>query len=228
MKASSDKRKGATHLEQLVLRNPKIGDDTPLTLELLAQHTKVEFDDLKFIYDKTASKPYPLAPAVSHVEKLIEKFDIKEPTPPAKTGNIKVDTDEEILKFIENAPKKGADIVLPGKKDDVKFQVKGFSTKKKTMLDGIEIAPIKKSKCPLSLAFNKMLIENPPTDDLPVHKPKLVRQVGVYKQPETREFEEAALIKVYEFVNRLQRFNLGQIKTQPPPKKISSKYIDTK
>jgi len=202
MKASSDKRRGATHLESLVARNPGIGDDTPATLEVIAKHCKIELDDLCSIYDKHAKIPYPRLSEINPLDTLASVAEVLEAE--VKNGNIKVMPDEQVLNFIQNAPKKGANIVLPGKKEGVKYKVKGFSTKKKTMLEGLELAE---------------------SDDLPVDRPKLVRQVGVYKQPEKREFDEAALIKVYEFVNRIEKYNIGQIKTQPAPKKISSKYI---
>jgi len=223
MKASSDKRRGATHLEQLVSRHPKIGDDTPLTLEVLSLHSKIELDDLVSIYNRaTTTKPYPLigknelTAMAEELENAVNPLDTLASVAETlehevKNGNIKVMPDKEVLNFIENAPKKNSNVVLPGKKEGIKYKVKGFSTKKKTMLEGLELAQ---------------------SDELPVDKPKLVRQVGVYKQPEEkkeerREFDEAALIKVYEYVNRIERYNLGQIKTIPAPKKISSKYIKT-
>lgn len=205
MKASADKRRGATHLESLVARNPGIGDDTPVTLEVIAKHCKIELDDLCQIYDKHSKIPYPRLPEVNPLDTLASVAEVLEAE--VKNGNIKVMPDEEVLNFLENAPKKNSNVVLPGKKDGIKYKVKGFSTKKKTILEGLELAE---------------------SDELPVSKPKLVRQVGVYKpseKSEKREFDEAALTKVYEFTNRLQRFNLGEIKTQPAPKKISSKYV---
>lgn len=57
------------------------------------------------------------------------------------------------------------------------------------------------------------------TDKAPEESPKLVRQDAV--DPHT-----VALHKVYEWLNRLERFKAGEIKNPPPPKKITSKYID--
>ena len=202
MKASSDKRRGATHLESLVARNPSIGDDSPVTLELLSKHCKIELEDLYTIYNKYSKVPYPRLPEATPLDTLASLATVLQDE--VKKGNIKVMPDEEVNKFIENAPKKNSDVFLPTKKEGVKYKIPKFSTKNKTLLDGIEVV----------------------SDDLPVEKPKLVRQVGVHKMPDAREFDEKALLKVYEFVNRLERFKLGEIKTQPAPKKISSKYIE--
>ena len=202
MKASSDKRRGATHLEQLVSRNPGIGDDSPVTLELLSKHCKIEFEDLCTIYNKHSEIQYPRLPEATALDTLASLSTVLQDE--LKNGNIKVMSDDEVVKFIENAPKKNSDIVLPGKKEGVKYKIPKFSTKNKTLLEGIEVV----------------------SDDLPVEKPELVRQVGIHKLTDPREFNEKALLKVYEFVNRLERFKLGKIKTIPPPKKISSKYIE--
>ena len=209
MKASSDKRKGATHLEQLVARNPSIGDDTPVTLEVLAKNTVVQLGDMIEIYNKASASPYEQLPQPDGLDMLadaVEAVELKSPQSPV--SNVNVADDEQVKMFIENVAKKNSDVFLPEKKDGVKYKIKGFSTKNKTIMQGIELVD--------------------ETDKLPVTKPKLVRQVGVYKEPpkpkDTRVFDQNGLLKVYEFVNRVERWRNKEIKTQPAPKKLSSKY----
>ena len=62
MMASQDKKKGVSHLEQVVLRHPQISENDPVTLELLAKHSKVQLGDMIEIYNKKSHRPYELAP----------------------------------------------------------------------------------------------------------------------------------------------------------------------
>jgi hypothetical protein len=50
--------------------------------------------------------------------------------------------------------------------------------------------------------------------------PVLKKEKGYIKP-----IDEKAYLKVYEFVNRLERYKLGQLKNPPTPKKIANKYL---
>ena len=226
MMLSNDGKKGCTHLEQLCNRN-KIDKTKPITLEILAAHSVVQLADLITVYNKhagpkeeyeqTPTKLDVLAAAAAETKPKTLKDNIKE------QGNIQVEP-FDMVEFCKAAPVKGSDVKLPAKSYTHKFKIKGFSTKKKTLLDGLEVVPIKNPKTPsLSKELDKFIPLNERLELLPVGKPKLTRQKGIHKT-DLRKFNEDALLKAFEFANRVERWRLGEIKTQPAPKKLSNKY----
>ena len=226
MMLANDGRSGCTHLEQLCNRN-NIDKTKPITLEILATHSVVQLADLIIVYNKHAGpdKEYEQTPSKMDILASVasEKKTLKDHI--EDQGNIKVPP-VDMVEFAKLAPIKNSDVKLPDKSDTHKYKIKGFSTKKKTLLEGMEVVPVKPIKNPkegMESKFNKLLDAHPPFDGLPVTKPKLVRQVGVYKQ-DLRKFDDGALLKAFEFANRVERWILGEIKTQPAPKKLSSKY----
>jgi hypothetical protein len=64
----------------------------------------------------------------------------------------------------------------------------------------------------------------------PVSPPPLPSRPRPIKVPspkkDMRAFDEDALLKVYEYVNRCERWMRKEIKTQPAPKSLSNKYKD--
>jgi hypothetical protein len=56
--------------------------------------------------------------------------------------------------------------------------------------------------------------------NVPKKPPVLKKEKGY-----TTKIDEKAFLKVYEFVNRLERYKLGQLKHPPGPKKIANKYL---
>ena len=224
MMLANDGRSGCTHLEQLCNRN-NIDRTKPITLEILAFYSVVQLADLIIVYNKHAGpgKEYEQTPSKMDILASVasEKKTLKDHI--EDQGNIKV-APVDMVEFAKLACVKNGDVKLPDKSDTHKFKIKGFSTKKKTLLEGMEVVPIKNAKKgSMASEFNKMLKAHPPFDGLPVTKPKLVRQVGVHKQ-DLRKFDDGALLKAFEFANRVERWRLGEIKTQPAPKKLSSKY----
>ena len=185
--ASQDKIRGASHLEQLVLRHPEICDDDPVTLELLAKHSKVQLADMIEIYNKKADKPYELAPtgldllcsAIHKMEK--EELNILE------------------AKVIDAAVH--CTLPIPSKPPPL-IRQKGY----------FQPAPI-----PTKPAAATPAPPLPPRPR-PVKAPE--------QKKDTRAFDKEALIKVYEYVNRCERWMRKEIKTQPTPKSLSNKYRD--
>lgn len=187
--AASDRKKGTCHLEQLVLRHPEIGDDDPVTLELLAKHSKVQLADMIEIYNKKSDRPYELAPtgldvlcSAIHVMKA-EELGITE-TPEAKAPK----------------PVIHSTLPLPSRPPPL-IRQKGY----------YQPAPLP-----------SMLPESPPPATPPRPRPIKVPQL----KKDTRVFNQEALVKVYEYVNRCERWMRKQIKTQPAPKSLSNKYKD--
>jgi hypothetical protein len=227
MMLANDGKKGCTHLEQLCNRN-NIDRTKPITLEILAAHSVVQLADLIIVYNKHAGPDKEYEQTPSKMDLLVAAAEVVEPK--KKTlkdhiedqGNIKV-APVDMMEFAKLACVKNGDVKLPDKSDTHKFKIKGFSTKKKTLLQGMEVVPIKNPKKEsMASEFNKLL----EAQKLPVGKPKLVRQVGIHKQ-DMRKFDDEALLKAFEFANRVERWRLGEIKTQPAPKKLSSKYAST-
>ena len=183
--ASQDKRKGASHLEQLVMRHPEICDDDPVTLELLAKHSKVQLADMIEIYNKKSDKPYELSPnGLDALCQAIHKME------------------EEKLSILEA---KVIDAVvhstlpLPSRPPPLVRQ-KGY----------FQPAPIPTKPTAAT--------PPPPLPPRPVKAPE--------QKKDTRVFDEDALVKVYEYVNRCERWMRKEIKTQPTPKSLSNKYRD--
>ena len=187
--ASQDKRKGASHLEQLVMRHPQISDDDPLTLELLAKHSKVQLADMIEIYNKKANKPYELAPTgLDILCSAIHKME------------------EEKLSIVE-APKPviHSTLPLPSRPPPLVRQ-KGY----------FQPAPIP----------TKPVAATPAATPAPPLPPRPRPVKAPEQKKDNRVFDEEALIKVYEYVNRCERWMRKEIKTQPTPKSLSNKYKD--
>ena len=186
--ASQDKIRGASHLEQLVLRHPKICDDDPVTLELIAKYSKVQLADMIQIYNKKADKPYELAP--TGLDVLCQAIHVMEK--------------EELGIVEEKAPKPVVHSTLPlPSKAPPLIRQKGY----------FQPAPIPTKPVAATPA--------PPLPPRPVSPIKVPEQ-----KKDTRVFDEEALIKVYEYVNRCERWMRKEIKTQPTPKSLSNKYRD--
>lgn len=184
MMASSDRKKGASHLEQLVLRHPEIGDDDPVTLELLAKHSKVQLADMIEVYNKKSDRPYELAPTGLDV----------------LCSAIHTMRAEEL--GITEAPKPVVHSTLPlPSRPPPLIRQKGY----------YQPAPLPST-----------LPESPPATPPRRVSPVIVPQ----PKKDTRVFDEQALIKVYEYVNRCERWMKKEIKTQPAPKSLSNKYKD--
>lgn len=186
--ASSDRKKGASHLEQLVMRHPEISEDDPVTLELLSKYSKVQLADMIEIYNKKADRPYELAPngldvlcSAIHIMR-VEELGITE-APEAK------------------APKPVVHSTLP--------------------------LP---SRAPPLIRQKAYYQPAPMPRHVPESPPATPPRPRPIKVPEpikdTRVFDEQALLKVYEYVNRCERWMKKEIKTQPAPKSLSNKYKD--
>ena len=181
--ASSDRKKGASHLEQLVMRHPEICDDDPVTLELLAKYSKVQLADMIEIYNKKADKPYELAPtgldvlcsAIHKMEK--EELGITEAPEPVVHSTLP----------------------LPSRPPPLVRQ-KGY-------FQPVPPIPVR-APAPSPL----------PPRPIPVKVPE--------QKKDNRVFDKDALVKVYEYVNRCERWMRKEIKTQPTPKSLSNKYKD--
>lgn len=197
MKASSDKSKGATHLEQLVLRNPLIGDDVPVTLEVLSDHTKVRLDDMITIYNKKSDKPYEpfheiIPTGLDLICKAVEKLKAEDSKAEDKAKAAVKREEHSVLPLPAGPPplirQKG-------------YYWQGHPHPKPPALSH----PVSREPSP------------PPPLSIPVNPTSVTFK-------DDREFDEEALLKVYEFVNRVERWMLREIKTQPTPKSLSSKY----
>jgi hypothetical protein len=187
MMASQDKRKGASHLEQLVIRHPEIGEDDPVTLELLAKYSKVHLSDMIEIYNKKSDKDYELAPTGLDVLcQAIHRMEKEE------IGIVEAKVIDAVVHCTLPMPSKPPPLI----------RQKGY----------FQPAP------------------NPVHAPAPASPPPLPPRPRPVKAPEqkkdTRVFDEDALVKVYEYVNRCERWMRKEIKTQPTPKSLSNKYKD--
>lgn len=183
---------GNSHLNQINNRY-KHPDDVPLTLEKLSGYTGYKLEHLCEIYEKVCKKKYPVL--------------VKVPTEPSKPSEVseqpkpKDKEEEELKKFCEDAQKKGSRVKLP-QKTGKKMEIKGFSTKNKTLLKGLKVKDeVKKIE-------------------------KRLEPIPEAKAYSLREFDEKGIIACYAFANRLDRYKGGTIKTLPSPVKIARLYIN--
>lgn len=62
-------------------------------------------------------------------------------------------------------------------------------------------------------------------DELPEGSPELKKEKAVKPKVELSD-HEAGMLRVYQFVNQLERYKDGKVKTIPAPKKIALRYIE--
>ena len=189
MIASHDSKKGVSHLEALVSRHPQISENDPVTLELLAKHSKVQLGDMIEIYNKKSHRPYELAP--QGLDVLCSAIHIME-----------MEHDIESL-GITQAPEPVLHSTLPlPSRPPPLIRQKGYY-----------------QPAPISVHAHKP-VSPPPLPSRP--RPVIVPS----PKKDMRAFDEDALLKVYEYVNRCERWMRKEIKTQPAPKSLSNKYKD--
>jgi len=194
MMASQDKKKGVSHLEALLSRHPEISENDPVTLELLAKHSKIQLGDMIEIYNKKSHRPYELAP--QGLDSLCQAIHIME-----------MEHDIESLGITQAPETKSPEPVvhctlpLPSKPPTL-IRQKGY----------YQPAPIHIKPC--------VHVSAPPLPS----RPRPIKVPSPKK--DMRAFDEESLLKVYEYVNRCERWMRKEIKTQPTPKSLSNKYKD--
>ena len=69
-------------------------------------------------------------------------------------------------------------------------------------------------------------VRAPAPSPLPPLPPRPKPVKAPEQKKDNRVFDKDALVKVYEYVNRCERWMRKEIKTQPTPKSLSNKYKD--